>query len=184
VAFRAPDRPLTDGVIALRPWRTDDVDPVVEMCQDPEIQRFTSVPPNYARDDALLFMAQQVAAEQRGDAVSFAIVDAGDDELLGSIDVRRRDDRRASIGYLVAGPARGRGVARRAVRLLSEWALAELGVARLEIHVRPDNPASQAVAERAGFKREGVLRSHLEIKGRRYDSVVFSLLADDVGSAP
>ena len=182
MAFRAPDRPLTDGVIALRPWRTDDVDPVVEMCQDPEIQRFTSVPANYTRDDALLFMAQQVAAQQRGDTVPFAIADATDDHVLGSIDVRQRDANRASIGYLVAAPARGRGVASRAVRLLSRWAVAELGVARLEIQVRPDNPASQTVAERAGFVREGVLRSHLLIKGRRYDAVVFSLIADDVGS--
>jgi RimJ/RimL family protein N-acetyltransferase len=182
VGFRAPDRPLTDGKIALRPWQPEDVDPLVEICQDLEVQRFTSVPADYRREDALMFMAQKVAAEQRGDAVSFAIVDARQDRLLGSIDVRRRDDHRASIGYLVAAPARGRGVATRAVRLLSRWALAELPVARLEIHVRPDNPASQAVARRAGFTREGVLRAHLEIKGRRYDSVVFSLLADDVGS--
>ena len=183
MAFRAPDRPLTDGVIALRQWRPDDVDAVVAMCQDAEIQRFTSVPANYTRDDALLFMAQQVAAEQRGSAVSLAIVDADRDDLLGSIDVRRQDGGRATIGYLVAGPARGRGVATRAVRLLSDWALRELGVARLEIYVRPDNPASQAVAERAGFAREAVLRSHLQIKGRRYDAVVFSRAADDVGSA-
>jgi RimJ/RimL family protein N-acetyltransferase len=173
---------LTDGVVTLRPWRADDVDPLVALCDDPEIVRFTRVPTPYTHDDALMFLAQQVAVEERGEAASLAIVDSGDDRLLGSIDVRRAPDGRATIGYLVGAPDRGRGVASRATRLLSRWALAEWGVARLEIHVRPDNPASQRVAERAGFTREGVLRSYLELRGRRYDSVVFSLLADDVGS--
>jgi RimJ/RimL family protein N-acetyltransferase len=175
---------LTDGVVTLRPWRAEDVDPLVALCDDPEIVRFTRVPTPYTRDDALMYLAQQVAVEERGEATAFAIADAADDRLLGSIDVRRGTDGRATIGYLVGATARGRGVASRATRLLSRWALAQWGVARLEIHVRPDNPASQRVAERAGFTREAVLRSYLELRGRRYDSVVFSLLPDDVGSAP
>jgi RimJ/RimL family protein N-acetyltransferase len=175
---------LTDGVVTLRPWRAEDVDPLVALCDDPEIVRFTRVPTPYTRDDALMYLAQQVAVEERGEATAFAIADAADDRLLGSIDVRRGTDGRATIGYLVGAAARGRGVASRATRLLSRWALAQWGVARLEIHVRPDNPASQRVAEHAGFTREAVLRSYLELRGRRYDSVVFSLLPDDVGSAP
>jgi RimJ/RimL family protein N-acetyltransferase len=175
---------LTDGVVTLRPWRADDVDALVEICDDPEIVRFTRVPTPYTRDDALMFMAQQVAAQESGALASFAVADAADDRLLGSIDVRRGPDSRATVGYLVGAAARNRGVASRAARLVSRWALAELGVARVEIHVRPDNPASQRVAERAGFTREGVLRSYLEMRGERYDSVMFALLPDDVGSAP
>ena len=173
---------LTDGVVTLRPWRADDVDALVELCDDPEIVRFTRVPSPYTRDDALMFLAQKVAAEEQGELVACAIVDAADDRLLGSIDVRRGPDGRAAVGYLVGAGDRGRGVASRATRLLSRWALTEWGVARLEIHVQPDNPASQRVAERAGFRREGLLRSYLEVKGRRHDSVVFSLLPEDIGS--
>jgi RimJ/RimL family protein N-acetyltransferase len=175
---------LTDGVVTLRPWRADDVDPLVAICEDPEVVRFTRVPAPYTRDDALMFLAQQVASEERGDSVACAIVDGADGPLVGGIDLRRASDARAVLGYLVGAPARGRGVASRAARLLSRWALREWGVARVEIHVRPDNPASLRVAERAGFTREGVLRSYLEVRGRRYDSVVFSLIPDDVGSAP
>jgi RimJ/RimL family protein N-acetyltransferase len=176
---------LTDGVVTLRPWRADDVDALVALCDDPEIVRFTRVPSPYTRDDALMFMAQQVAAEQRGDLVGCAITDAADDaRLVGAIDVRRTGEGRASIGYLLAAEARGRGVATRAVRLISRWALPEMELARLEIHARPDNPASQRVAERAGFTREGVLRSYRLDKGERNDRVVFSLLPDDVGSTP
>jgi ribosomal-protein-alanine N-acetyltransferase len=176
---------LTDGVVTVRAWRVEDVDQLVAICDDAEIVRFTRVPERFTRDDALMYLASQLAQEQRRELAAFAIVDAADDErLLGSIDVRRGSDGRAIIGYLVGAGDRGRGVASRAARLVARWALAEFGVARVEIHVRPDNPGSQRVAERAGFTREGILRSYLEIKGERFDSVVFSLIPEDVGSAP
>jgi RimJ/RimL family protein N-acetyltransferase len=86
---------------------------------------------------------------------------------------------RAAVGYWLAPHARGRGIATRAVRLLARWALDDLGLARLQITCGPDNLASQRVAERAGFTREGVLRSHYPFKGSRRDTVVFSLLPGD-----
>ncbi len=67
------------------------------------------------------------------------------------------------------------------VVLLSRWALAEAGVLRLELTTHPENVASQRVAEKAGFVREGVLRSHMAYRdGRRRDSVLFSLLHSDL----
>jgi RimJ/RimL family protein N-acetyltransferase len=59
--------------------------------------------------------------------------------------------------------------------------LTELGVERLYLTTAPDNIASQRVAERAGFTREGLLRSHLPIPGGRRDSVMYSLLPGDLG---
>lgn len=53
-------------------------------------------------------------------------------------------------------------------------------VARLELTCGPDNEASQRVAERCGFTREGVLRSHIPFKGGRRDTVVFSLLPGEL----
>jgi RimJ/RimL family protein N-acetyltransferase len=67
-------------------------------------------------------------------------------------------------------------VATRAVRLLSGWALRELRLPRVQLLADVDNVASQRVAEKAGFRREGVLRQALEIKGRRSDCVMYSLL--------
>ena len=67
----------------------------------------------------------------------------------------------------------------RAVRLLSGWAFSELGVDRIEVIVDPRNAASRAVAERAGFRFEGVLRSYVVIKDRRRDMAMYSLLRTD-----
>jgi RimJ/RimL family protein N-acetyltransferase len=87
---------------------------------------------------------------------------------------------RASVGYWVAAHARRRGVATHAVLLLARWAFDDLGIARLQLTCGPDNVASQGVAERAGFTREALLRSHLPFKGGRRDTVVFSLLPEDL----
>ncbi len=85
------------------------------------------------------------------------------------------------IGYWVAAPVRGRGVCTRALALLSAWALAELELERLELFTDPDNRASQRVAEKVGFRREGVLRAHLRHPdGRMRDSVMFSLLPGEL----
>ena len=88
--------------------------------------------------------------------------------------------RRAAVGYWLAPQARGAGVATHAVRLLAEWAFVDLGVARLEITCGPDNVASQQVADRCGFTREGVMRSHMPFKGTRRDTVLFSLLPHEL----
>jgi RimJ/RimL family protein N-acetyltransferase len=59
---------------------------------------------------------------------------------------------------------------------MAGWAFEELGIARVELTCGPDNEASQRVAVRCGFTREGVLRSHTPFKGGRRDTVIFSLL--------
>jgi len=78
----------------------------------------------------------------------------------------------------VAG-ARGRGIASRALRLVSAWALDELGVGRLQLHADVENVPSQRVAERAGYVREGVVRGWIEMRGERRDHLVYSLLPRD-----
>jgi len=87
--------------------------------------------------------------------LSLAIVDAADTaRLLGSIALHPIDWRlgAADVGYWLAAPARGRGQATRAVRLVAGWAFDTLGLERLELRAQRGNHASQAVAARAGFR--------------------------------
>jgi len=79
----------------------------------------------------------------------------------------------------VAPNARGRGVATAALGLLTEWALTELGLQRLELQISVDNLASKRVAERCGYVLEGVLRSVYLKNGVREDTEVWSKLASD-----
>jgi RimJ/RimL family protein N-acetyltransferase len=171
-----PAGPLTDGVVALREWREADVPAIVAICDDPEVARFTRVPSPYTKADAREFMAGYVIEE-----MSFAIVSADDhDAVLGSIGLRDAGEGRGQLGYLVAAHARRRGVASRAVKLLAEWALTEAGLARVQLFTRVDNPASQRTAERAGFRREGVLRAYMLLKGERHDAVIYGMTKEDL----
>jgi [ribosomal protein S5]-alanine N-acetyltransferase len=87
---------------------------------------------------------------------------------------------RASVGYWLLPEAQRKGLASHAVGLVAPWALRDLALARLALLTAPSNQQFQRVAERTGFHREGVLRSYVEIDGRRVDQVSFSLLPGDV----
>lgn len=183
-AIAAPNPPLSDGVVSLRPWRPDDAHGLVEIFDDPEIARWTRAPSPYRERDAIEWLIMQRALAARGERLALAIVDAIGGELIGSIDLRIKPEGRGELGYAVAPRQRRRGAGSRALRLFACWALARAGRARLEVYVEPENVGSLRVAERAGFRREGLLRSYGLIRGRRVDLLVLSLLPADVADAP
>jgi RimJ/RimL family protein N-acetyltransferase len=177
-----PGEPLVDGPTALRPWRDADIPSLVAICQDPEISRWTRVPFPYGETDARAYMLQRYDAVQSGTAAPFAIVSAADDTvLLGSISLLRIDWQhlRGEVGYFLSAGARGAGHATRAVRLICEWGFAQLRLERIDLLAATGNPASQRVADRAGFTREAVLRSYLRGRDGRHDMVAFGLLVTD-----
>jgi RimJ/RimL family protein N-acetyltransferase len=180
--FPLPDPPLADDAILLRPPTLDDVPAVTAACQDPDIQHFTFVPVPYTAEHAREWIG--AAAERRvaGVDLSLVIADPRTGALLGTAGLQRPrwDHRTAEIGYWVAPEARGRGAAARASRLLGRWAIETLGLARVTIDADATNPASRTTAERAGYTFEGVLRSAIEVKGRRWSMATYSLIAEDL----
>lgn len=177
IAPPPPRAPLADDVIVLRGLADRDVDDLVEALQDPEIPRWTNVPAPYRRGDALRFLGG--GAEERGER-TLAIRDASDERLLGAIGLRidpRHDV--GDVGYWVSAHARGRGVATRAIRLVSRWGFDELGLVRMQILAEPANVASRHAAERAGYRSEGTLRAFHKLKGRPVDLVMHALLPGD-----
>jgi RimJ/RimL family protein N-acetyltransferase len=176
-----PDPPLTDGEIRLRPWERHDVAPVTAACQDPEIPRWTVVPHNYTERHARDFINGTAADLAAGRELALAIVDSHD-RLVGALGLSNFDwaDLKAEIGYWIAAGARRRGFGARGTRMLAVWAIETLGLERLELLAHPDNQASQRLAERAGFTREGTLRRYRRRHGVREDLVRFSMLAEDL----
>ena len=173
------------GEIALRGWRVDDVPAIVDACQDPELSRWLPMMPYpYSEQDAREYVARTNETWAAGAGCTFAVVDAATGDLLGSIGMRLEMFHSATIGYWVRREARGRGVARRALVAASRWSFDELGLKRMQLLTDPENEISQRVAERAGYTREAVLRSHLEYQdGRRSDSIMFSLLPGELESS-
>jgi RimJ/RimL family protein N-acetyltransferase len=162
---------LEGNGIVLRPFSEDDAPAVANACRDPEIARWIPVPVPYTEEDARTYIAE--VPDTR------AIVDAESGELLGSIGWQVVDQGNVQIGYWVKREARGRGAATSALRLLSCWALDELGAKRVQLLAEPENHASRRVAEKAGFMPEGTLRRYLDVRGERRDGIMFSLLAGE-----
>jgi RimJ/RimL family protein N-acetyltransferase len=178
-----PDPPLSDGVVTLRPWGEEgDVDAIVAACNDPQIATFLDrIPSPYTEDDAREYLELTRDGWAAGTMANFAIVEGG--RPVGSIGIRWLegfDEGTAEIGYWVAAEARGRGICTRALRLAAAWALGS--TERLQLRADVDNAPSNRVAEKAGFRREGVLRAirYNDRLGRRVDFAMYSLLPGEL----
>jgi RimJ/RimL family protein N-acetyltransferase len=181
-SFPALREPLSDGVVALREWRDADRDAMVEIGNDEAIRRWTRVPSPYTQRDAEEWFALTRTTRAAGHQAAFALVDADDDSLLGSIDLRLNpaDPTIGELGYMVGPRARRRRVATRGVGLLTGWAFDELGLERMEILIDPRNQPSLKVAEAAGYVHEGVLRGYRASRnGGRLDLSMYALLRAD-----
>ncbi|MEU4782804.1 GNAT family N-acetyltransferase [Micromonospora sp. NPDC023633] len=152
---------ITEDGLLLRPWRPTDAEAVHRACQDPDIQRWTTVPRPYLPEHAHRFVSEVAPADwATGDGAPFAVCDAASGELLGSCGLVSIDAglRSGEIGYWTAPWARGAGVSVRAARAVARWAFDSLKLRRLIWQAEVGNHASRLVALRAGFRVEGRLR--------------------------
>lgn len=184
--LRRPDRPLTDGVVALDAFSVEDVLDVVAAIDD-EILRWLPLPDPYGETEARAFISAPLNTATAGDALNWAIRPAGGKGRhppAGSIGVSASRPRAGEVelGYWLAPKARHRGIASRAVRLLAGHVLASPGIQRLEILMHPSNHASRRVAERVGARFEGVRRAGLVPPARDgcADAAVYALLPADL----
>jgi RimJ/RimL family protein N-acetyltransferase len=171
--LRPPQPPLEDGVVALRPLDERDAPAVERALVDSEIRRWFDNSGASVRQ----VMERSSGRWERSEAAEFAILDGG--RCVGSIWLHLGPSSRATVGYWLLPEARGKGLMTRALLLVTRWAFAGLDVKRIGLLADPRNAASVNVAERAGFKREGVLRSWADVNGERVDHVSYSLLPAD-----
>ena len=166
--------------VALEPLGREHLPGVEALLGDPEVLRFTRVPEPPPPDFAETWLRRYDEGRRDGTRAAFAVVD-GDGEFLGLALVPRieREARTVELGYIVAPSARGRGVATVALGLLTEWALEELRVLRIELLIGHANEGSKRVAERNGYHREGLLRSFHVKQDVRDDVEIWSRLSTD-----
>ncbi|HEX8632193.1 MAG TPA: GNAT family protein, partial [Catenuloplanes sp.] len=181
-----PDLPggeLSDGVVTLRPLRPGDTDFLYTLHSLPDVVA-TSVPPVPPdREESALRCARSAARWLAGERADLVIVDAATGAAAGDFGLYYQEPQtgQAMIGYSMLPAWRRRGYPVRAAHLVALWAFAETGIARLAAGTLPTNVASQRVLEKAGFQREGYLRSRLPwMAGQRVDDVLFALVAGDL----
>ena len=128
--WQTPAMPiLTDGVITMRRPGAQDIDALVAACQDPEIPRWTNVPSPYGRAEAQTYLTRGAGPARPGSSWPSTAMSSWARSACSNSTSRPRY---GEIGYWVAAPARGRGLATRALRLLRDWAVGELGLERID----------------------------------------------------
>ncbi|MFD4875660.1 GNAT family N-acetyltransferase [Streptomyces sp. NPDC058420] len=172
---------LTTDRLLLRSVGPQDTDVVYSAAQDPEIQRWTTIPSPYLLEHARSFTEQLVPEGwENGSMFTFGVF-LPEGELVGMLAITMRSLGVGEVGFWATKEHRGNGYITEATVAVSRWAFTRLSVDRVEWRAEVGNKGSRAVAEHAGFTIEGTLRSAINNKGVRRDCWVGSLLPSDQG---
>jgi RimJ/RimL family protein N-acetyltransferase len=175
---------LTDGEIVVRPYRDDDINAVFEAAREsiPELSQWMPwCHSNYAIEETTTFILSRPEAWERDAEYGFGVFNQSDGRFLGGVGLNflNRIHQMANLGYWVRSTETRRGIASRATRLVSRFAIEHLGLQRVEILAAVGNLPSQRVAEKAGATKEAVLRKRLRLHGEPVDAVLYSLVIGD-----
>lgn len=164
-------------MLTLRPWAASDAPAVLAAFGASDLGS-QSAGPIRTRTDAVLWIERLRLLDARR-AVAFAVDEDG--TAVGSVMVSAIERRHDTgwVSYWTAPLARGRGIATVAAAALAAHAFDQLGLFRLELGHRLNNPASCGVALGAGFAAEGIERAKLRYGERRYDVETHARLAGD-----
>ncbi len=173
------------GRVRLRAFGTGDLAMVLDLATDPYVPTIGSLPRDTDEAGGLAWIARQHERARTGKGFSFCVTDRETDEAVGAagLTLTAREQGRASAGYSIAPRSRGRGLAADALVALTGFAWTRPDLHRVELYVEPWNVASLRTAEAAGYRREGLLRGHQEIGGRRVDMALWAALRSD-GNRP
>lgn len=180
---------LSDGRLLLRPWQQSDAALLVEAVRESTTSVGRWLPwchADYGLADATAWVAHCRAAWANGEHFAFPVFDAASGQLLGGAGLNRRDKRHrsANLGYWVRESCQQRGVAVAAARLVARFGFRQLGLARIEIVILPDNLASHAVAKRLGAKFEAIARQRLWVDDQTRDAAVYGWIPRDLDGNP
>lgn len=167
----------------LRELRDADAADVASGAGDKRVARFlVQVPNPYTVAVARRWIEQRIGWWDAGRGATLAIVRrTAPDAVLGTVSLRRSrsDDARAELGYWLAAPAWGDGIASEAAHGMVAWGFRELALRRVYAEVFAGNRASSRVLEKLGMTLEGLRREHVR-KGRvHHDVILYGLLRNE-----
>jgi RimJ/RimL family protein N-acetyltransferase len=139
--------------------------------------------PDLSRDELQAGTRNLLGLWEKDEFYMFLILDASTDQVVGFVFLNHvsRLYQMANLGYAVRTSRTGEGIATEAARLAARYGFEKLGLQRIEIIARPENPASLKVAGNLGAVREGLLRNRVQHRGAPCDVYMHSLIPADVG---
>jgi RimJ/RimL family protein N-acetyltransferase len=169
----------------IRPYRGEDVPLVFEAVREsiPELSRWLPwCHPKYSESDCTAFVQSCEGALNTREEFSFAIVESATGRFLGGTGLNLINYAHgfANLGYWVRSSCTRCGVATAAVRITARFGFRELNLNHIQILAATGNAGSQRVAEKAGARRECVLRKRIVHHESALDAVLFSLVSEDL----
>ena len=172
--------PIETRRLLLRDFQASDFARVYAYASDPEVMRHMFYDARDEADTRDYLRRMQESQRKRPRLIwELGIVRRDGADLIGACDLTLEGKREADLGYMLRRDAWGFGYAREAVLALVDAGFTELRLARIFATCDIDNAASVRLLERAGFRRQGVLRRHREAKGRWWDVLLFDRTADE-----
>lgn len=179
----ARTQPVLEGrLLRLRPLREEDAARVAELGGAREIADTTISVPHPFTEELARDWIRRVGEDWRaGRGVAYGMERIEDGGLVGVIVLRDLDweHLQGEVSFWVGRPFWGHGYAEEAVRLLLPLAFGPLALNRLYAHHMVRNPASGRVLEKAGFRREGLMRQRVRKWGVFEDVVLLALLREE-----
>lgn len=172
-----PDVPtLTGGRGIYRPLRGEDAEALFVAHADPDVHYYWASEAHASLEQSRAYTARTLEMTPYNWALTR---DGG--EALGRISVFVQRPGVAEVGVILRKAAQRQGLTGEALRLVTAYAFAELGVFRLWADVDPDNAASLALFERNGFVREALLRHNWRTHLGLRDSVILARFPNTSG---
>ncbi len=183
----SPLLPRTSPRLLLRDFVPEDFWDVHAYTSDPEVTRWLPWGPcTEVETQELLDRAAGYRVPDPRTDYSLAIVERSSGRVIGSgsLFTRQAKAGELEIGYCLARQAWGKGLAKAAAAGLLGLAFQGLGMHRVFGLVDPENPASVGVLEGLGFRQEGRLKKHTNLKGQWRDSLLFAILEEEWLASP
>ena len=171
---------LNGQKINLRYPTLDDADSIAKYCAEKEISDFTFIPYPYTHQDAVDFITMCIEDRKTNSSLHCGIENKETKEIIGMVGLNaiNKTHKRGEMGYWVARPFWGNGIMLEAINLITPYCFDEMKLERIFAHVQPANIGSWKVLEKAGYKREGLLKKFLCINDTMYDHYLYAKLKD------
>ena len=161
---------------------TADVNDILELRSNKQTNQFMDRDLAQSIDDAVAHVEKVQLAFAEHSGISWALFEKTEMKFIGDIAIWKitRQNNRGEIGYALNPQYWGKGLMKEAIDVVTKFSFSQLQIHSIEANVNPKNLSSIKVLEKCNFKREAYFRQNYFYNGQYLDSVIYSLLEEDI----
>jgi len=167
-------------LVNIREWKIEDAPDLVSAINNKKVldNLRDGIPYPYTEQDAAEYISAMLNAE-KGSQYAFAIT--YEEKAIGSIGAFRKENVHrltAEMGYYIAEPYWGKGIATEAIKQMSDYIFNNTDIVRIFAMPYACNAASCRVLEKAGYQLEGIMRRNAIKNGQMMDMKMYAAIIE------